>query len=338
MTTTRTPAADCHPADALLAAFVDGRLGGAEQRLMVEHLALCERCREVVAETARTLRDPELAGWLDDAASGDDEQVEPSGGSGRLLMPPPGRFRRALPWVATLCAAAGVAALLVLTPAGRGLLGLGDERAAVAGLTAGLEGEETRRFFADRGYEEGRQGWEVLMGGDAPALDAEASFQLGVQVAFLDAALRAQESAAAYTLAARVSSRVDPLVASIFYRDLARRIDAGAGFETLLAAHARCEENLRAEGGAYQVAWYDLGRWAAAARLAVVAREASWFDERTHRRELRRATRREWPPAVAAPLASVTGLIAGGIEEGEWPALELAAAELIAAGGDHDGR
>jgi len=334
---TRTPTADRHPADALLAAFVDGRLGGTEHRHLVEHLSTCESCREVVAETARTLRDPELAGWLDDDADGDEEEAEPSAGSSGVLVPAAGRFRRARPLIATLAAAAGIAALLFLTPTGREILGLGGGEVAVAELTAGLEGEAIQDYVADEGYEDGDHGWTVYAGtGTISEIDPETSFKAGVRVAELDVMLRLDEREAAATVVARLLAMVDSLNAAIYYTEIQQELNEGTDRETLLEYSRLGNELLRAEDRSDSLDWYDLGRWAAAGDLAALAEDRTWFRRSVVRRELRRMEKRQWPPEVSDPLAAIRDLMTGGVEQAEWNDLRQAFDALIEAGGNHD--
>lgn len=327
MTAPTATARGRHPADVALAAFVDGRLAGAERRRLVEHLASCEVCREVVAETAKTLRDPELAAVLDAAEEDDDEANQPSPAADNLLMPPPTRFRRALPLIATLAAAAGVTALLVLTPVGRGFLGL--DPLGVGALTDGLE---------SAGYtERGDHGWDVFMGGGTiEDVEPETRFQIGVRAAELDVALRHDRQAARRVLA-RLRELADPLVASFYYDQLDQRLadDDEEDVATLLALTAGGEASLRAEESS-SLPWYELGRWAGAGSLAARSEDASWFRRRAVRREWRRLRGEGWPPAIEGPLAEIEGLLAHRIEDAEWAPLQEALAALIAAGGDHD--
>ena len=54
-----------------LAAFVEGRLEGAEQAAVIEHLSDCEACREVVAESRALLAE------LDPAAAAPQAPARP---------------------------------------------------------------------------------------------------------------------------------------------------------------------------------------------------------------------------------------------------------------------
>lgn len=339
MNVTRTPTASRHPADALLAAFVDGRLGGDEHRRLVAHLSGCEVCREVVAETAKTLRDSELTGCFDDE-EGTEEDVEPSSSRpGKVLRPAKSRFRRALPLIATLTAAAAVAALLVLTPAGRGILGLGSED-EVAELTAGLEGEEIRRFLTLGDYDSDWGGG--LLGESSPLaeLDAETSFQLGARVTQLDVALHLRERDAAKVLAVRVSALVSDPTVSLFYgggQGLQGRLAEEADSAELLQLNARGDEGLRSGDESASLHWYDLGRWTAAGSLAALAEDPTKLRQPTFQRQGRRLNRRDWPPAVEGPLAAISSLLADGVDEGEWNALRQEFEKLMEAGGNHDG-
>lgn len=334
MNVPRTPTTSSHPADALLAAFVDGQLDGDEHRQLVEHLAGCEVCREVVAETAKTLRDPELAGFLDDDGDGD-EDVEPSSGSsGKVLRPKKSRFRRALPLIATLTAAAAVTALLVLTPAGRGILGW--QQATVAELTTDLEGEGVRTHLATGGFEARNHGWDVTLGTTLANLDDETAFQLGVRVSELDVALRLDDKAAAKLINAKLSLLAsDVTIVDLFFVEVDKGLAEGEPTETLLRYNSRADELIRGDESTTLV-WYELGRWAAAGQLASKSEDQPWFARSSVRRELRRLRREEWPPAIEGTLDSISGLVAAGVDSDEWAELRAAFDDLLRAGGNHD--
>ena len=73
-----------HPELETLAAFVDGRLSGAERASVVEHLASCDDCLEVVAETAAV-----------------QEELDAETSSPGQVVRQPGAWRRWMPAVAS---------------------------------------------------------------------------------------------------------------------------------------------------------------------------------------------------------------------------------------------
>ena len=137
------PSTAGHPSLEAVAAFVDGRLGGEERRRMVEHLAHCDDCQELVTETVLLLRETDSEDAQGDETpteEGEDASEVPAK-SGHLLVPSPRRFRRALPLIAALAAAACLA-LLIWTPAGEWILGHAARDVSVADLTTDLPASE----------------------------------------------------------------------------------------------------------------------------------------------------------------------------------------------------
>ena len=84
---------------------------------------------------------------------------------GRLLVPPPGRFRRALPLIAALTAAAGIA-LLLWTPAGDWILRRDDRVVPVEDLTSALPTDQPALQQALSDGIDGH-GWPTTPGGYA---------------------------------------------------------------------------------------------------------------------------------------------------------------------------
>lgn len=299
-----------HPDAETLAAFVDGRLSGAERNRVVEHLAACDRCHEVVTDTVHLLRDPALA-------EDEEEDISPAVTPGKVLRPPAGRFRRALPLAAALAAAALVA-LLVWTPAGEWILNpLFPTAGTVADLTNPLPLDDATRTAV--GTVE--RHWPTYLGPDDGMTHAAATaFRLGVRNAELGVALAADAgSVGEYT------REVLSLLAEVeFSAHIASLYEPGPTPARLAEADGKLAELLGRD-----TPWYALGRWAGVARLAADTGHTGWFARPAPRRTLRSLRRNDWPPDVAGRLDAVDALADGGVDANERASLAMELAELI---------
>lgn len=297
-----------HPSIEEIAASIDGRLDDGERERLNVHLADCEDCYELFAETARFLRDE---GWQ--AGIPDDTTADEA--DSRVLHPSFGRWRRSGWIAATLAAAAaGVAAVLVWSPA-RDFLR--DAPPSVAELTAELPPADALSPFVAASWED--HGWGVARtAGPTTGPQEERAFQIGVRMVEMDVALAAGEAELAQRLADDLASllegveRADPLV--ILYggsSGLRGPLEAGEPPATLLDLHRQGDAFLAPDagrGGFVDATWYPLGKWAGAARLAAAVGDQTFFVDRSTRRELRRLGRQELPPGVARPLSRLEEL------------------------------
>lgn len=244
-----------------LAALIDGRLPTAEAARVRAHLASCEDCYEVFAETLHL-----------------QEELRRSEG-GVVLFPFEGRRKVRPLW------AAAVAAVLV---AGVGvglwhLLGTPDLSVAVLS-----------KQVAGRAAEPAKAAWTDAMRGGAEDKDTageKLSFQSGVAVFNLQVALDRNDERAANSAASQVcrvlgisreQNRPDaPLKSSqvpfldqaltTFYGELPGKLVQGApgSFASEAAAQA---EALR-QAGSLDKGYFDLGAWAEAGRLAALSKK-----------------------------------------------------------------
>ena len=342
----RSAAASHHPALDQVAAFVDGRLTGEARRRMVEHVASCDDCQELVTETTLLLRDAagEEATSAGGADDDDEERAEAPAGPGRLLVPPPGRFRRALPLLAALAAAAGIA-LFVWTPAGDWILGHRGREAAVADLTASLPtGDAALQRSLATGFD--RHDWSTVRGTSAPLTPRqESTFRLGVRVAELDVALRTGDAETARLLTYRIETLLDesldlPSLSGYFAGPGSIRdgLAGGAASSTLLALDAEADELLipgpgRDDPGPVDGTIYALGKWAAAGQLAAAAGDLDWFSAAGPRRQLRRLAKADLPADLARPVAVVAETLDDGPTTADLPRLRDALTQLVDRGG-----
>jgi len=334
-----------HPALEEVAAFVDGRLGAEERRRMVEHLLHCDECQELITETVLLLREPAIHDEAPASGPADDEEEtgEAPKASGRLLVPSPGRFRRALPLIAALAAAASIA-VLVWTPAGERILGFGGRDVSVAVVTSVLptDDPDLQRTLAS-GFD--GHGWPAVRGDEAlrtPAL--EATFQLGVRIAELDTALRSGDGDTARILTYRIETLLEglDLTSLIGYYagpgSIRDGLSSGIPATIPIRLNAEADDLLapgpeRDDPGFVNGTYFALGKWAAAAQLAAAVGELDWFGEPGPRRQLRRLRDAELPADLAMPLESVAKAVEAGPPATDLPRLRVALAELVTRGG-----
>lgn len=314
-----------------IAAYLDGCLDGGDRERVTLHLAECNDCYELFAETARFLRDE------DRGAATTEANLQPAA-EARVLWPAAGRWRRTGWITATFAAAAaGLAALLVWTPAGDFLRA---DPPTVADLAAMLPPAETVSPVVETSWE--GHGWPIRRGArSALGPEEERAFQIGVRIVELEIALTAGNRELAKRLTTDLEGLLDevddadPLVVlygeSVGLRGLleagaptADLLDLNRQGDRLLGRDEAKEEHLRF----VDAHWYALGRWAAAAHLATTLGDASFVTDR----ELRRFARREVPDEVERPLHRLAALAADHPER-RLPEIERTLAELIAVAG-----
>ncbi len=296
-----------------LAAFIDGTLTGVERDRVLRVLGEDAEQYRVFADASRSLE--EIGA---DLRSGD--------------APPStiGRTRRR--WLMMIPVLAAAAVLVVVFPRRRvegPLSGLVDGAALVStpgngSLAAGLGGDWDQ------------PGWTVSRGDDGAPSSSARGFRLGARVVAIDIAREAGDQAALKSLAASVvqilleSPGGGPVAAA--YRNLSAG-DAIPSRERVLLAAAEA----RAMGS--ETAWFDLGEWAEAARLATLA---GAFGQLSSESPLARAAlevagrlARNGDPEAAGvlePLRRAAGLLRSGVDRERRPAFSAALAALIAAG------
>lgn len=283
-----TPPGGC-PDAGELAAFIDGRLAGAERARVVEHLAACERCYAVFSAVG-DFQEEEREG---DAAAG-----PPLSFTGRRS-----RFPAAAAWAAAagLILALG-AAWLVASRWSSGRVSSHQLIAALDAAPAALAGDL----------------WQgpVYRSPLAPELElAQRDFLLGVHLVDLRIALAAGDAEAAE----RVLAQIDNVIGgdffffdegSGFYGQAREQIEQGRPPAELLAGAAAQERDLDELLGVELA----LGKWTEAARLAAASGDAPYLEGRRGGRLLSRLLAPEedplLDPRVLEELRSVETLLA----------------------------
>jgi putative zinc finger protein len=271
-----------HPENATLAAFLDGKLAGAERQRVVEHLADCTECYEVFVGTARFLEEEGKGGVL------------PWPGTRR----PWWRRRRGL-----TAAAAGVAAIALLVQA----QGRTGPPSSAQRLVAALSDQAAE---ADNPLP-GR----VSALGFAPESDRDpAARWLGAQFLEVRAGLRSSEPKAAAAPAAGLAGALSDL-GQPADGDVARRLA-----EALLAgrrpedAHRDLDSLERRVARRFPPQQLAFGAWADASRRAAAAEDAAFFNGPVYRDFRRGIDERSLPDAARKQLHDIDVKLADGLD------------------------
>lgn len=280
-----------------LAAFVEGRLEANERTAVIEHLAGCDACREVVAESRA------LAGELELVAREAAPEVVPFPVRRRLL--PGWRF--------------GVAAALVLVGAGLGffvLLRPPSVEALLGRLVNRGDAVHLPATWTD-------PTWSVMRGEGPTLSDRAVAFRLGVRSADLALALAMRDQEAVRRLAAEnvlLLSGVpfsEPIATT--YREIAAKAsEPSTNWSELARSAVAAGAEVRDSTDENLV---ELGRWAETGRLLASSRSSM------------RAPR---PPKAARSTVELAESVAAAEHSthgGDLVARESAFERLVARGG-----
>ncbi len=258
----------CPPVEEL-AAFIDGALAEEERDLVKAHLADCERCLEVYADTLR-FQESESA------------TTAPVTGLSSHRAKQTGTNGRGRRWWVGLAAAAALAVAIAI-PLRDSILGpptIGDQflaSQAAVHLDAATSG--TTSFDATS--------WSYTRSGGSYSEGLslqERSTRLGARLVDLEVALRSDNSQEAMALLPEIidltSSFEGAEHVAFAYRDLANRLKSGEQTGETLATSAQAEELLE---GIADDDFVELGRWAEASRLAAAQGNTRFFGLETVR-------------------------------------------------------
>lgn len=250
-----------HPELEILAAYVDGRLSSAERARVAAHLASCEDCFEVFAETVRL--------------TAEGEALAPLKGADSYPFP----FRRMAPgWRWAAAVAAGLAVFAV---------GLTSYQAFVARPEI-----STARLVKPLAAEAdlSRQTWpeDVMRGGDTPSNLASAyeSFQAGVLDVGLELNLEQGNRKGAAETSRRMANVLNGILLmdeeTSLFRDNTETLRSGT-----LPAETRERMRTALSTPLLDQVHVDFGRWAEAGRLSALAGQDGFFQDRRNRRFLK---------------------------------------------------
>ena len=297
----------------LIAAFIDGKLGGVERERVVKLLGASEPAFEIYADAVRT--------------RGDIDQADT--GSVLSLDDRRNRKRRTSGWWTAAPVAAAAVLLLAVMPvirARRGVSGLDLPTRALLAPLNGQAGLATAlRVQLDQ------PSWSVTRGGSSVAVDSTSALRLGVRAADLQAALALEDRERAARIAREVADLLRPVSVSnasvAEYETIRTRLVNGDSIAAVNAAATSAETNLDA---LLDSRWLGFGKWYGAGELAALAHSASFFSDAHTRAFLDSAIERgRLAPEDVELLRQVAGIAKRGVADGDFATLREKFAELI---------
>jgi hypothetical protein len=293
----------------LLAAFIDGRLSGAERERVVRLLAESEDAFEVYSDAVMARGELEEATGLSLVAH---------------------RERRSKRWwIAGIPAAAAAALLIAVLPVAQ---------ARRANATLAMRAESIAQPLTDRlqlamalgsTWDEGR--WSVNRGGGATFVDSTAALRLGVRATDLQVALAVEDRERAGRTAAEMVELLGSVnlsdSVSAEYGGLRKRITNGDSIGAIVGAASTADDNLR---DFLDSRWYGVGKWLAAGELAARTHSADFFKASETTRFLDAAIRGGgFAPDEVEALRRVDDIAKRGVAENEFETIRETFARLI---------
>jgi hypothetical protein len=290
-----------------LAALIDGRLPTAEAARVRAHLASCEDCYEVFAETLHLqeeLRDQPV-----------EKEVPGKERKTRRVLPFPSKedLKPHLWWAA---------AALLVTVLGFGLYQRPPDR-SVASLAA----------RTGKVVQVGNMAWGERTRG-AGSHEGDPSFRLGVELLNLQVALESKDGNTADAAAATVYGLLEPIAfmdekSKEFYRKLRVRIPNQTP-ESLSTETAKEADVLHGSNSLDEFD-FELGTWAEAGRFAAYSRHAAFFDPKSARYFMRKLPKEEDPNVTAALKVINARLAVRQLGLGDYAALKSAFDQILKA-------
>lgn len=297
----------------LIAAFIDGRLSGADRARAMKLLAESEAAFEVYSDALRVRADLDDRGVVSIAAAR--------------------RRRGHRGWWGVVPLAAAAALLFAIVP--RMGSGVGD--GALSAPSAVLARPLTARadLAAALGGDWSTRTWSVSRGGSTGAVDSATAFRLGARAVDLYVALAVDDRQRVGQLSGEMLGALSQLTlsdaAAAEYSALRAQLTGGESREQLLAQAARAEVAMEQRLGS---SWFGFGRWCAAGELAAAARSADFFTSDVTADFLESADEsRTFAPADTEALRRVADLARKGVTGGEFDAIRQILQTLISRHG-----
>ena len=294
----------------LVAAFIDGRLSGAERERVVRLLAQSEEAFEIYADAVRARDDLDADGII---------RL-----SDRRLVP-----SRRPRWLTAGAPLAAAAALLIAV-----LPRVLSSPAATFAMPAEsiaqpLTGRPQLAMALRSALDEPR--WSATRGGVSTFVDSTAALRLGARATDLQVALAIGDRERAGRVAAEMVELLDSVNLSdavrAEYGKLRKRIATEDSIGPIVGAAAAADELLRDFLG---TRWYGMGKWLAAGELAARAHSADFFKSSETARFIEAAIRSGgFAPDEVEALRRVEGAAKRGIAESEFETVRETFAKLI---------
>ena len=295
----------------LIAAFIDGRLSGAERERAVRLLAESEAAFEIYSDAVMARGDLKETPVL--SLTGHREER---------------RSRRW--WIAGVPAAAAAALLIAVFPA---------VQARRANATLAMHADSIAQPLTSRPqlalalgptWDEGR--WSVNRGGGSTFVDSTVALRLGVRAMDLQVALAVRDRDRASRLAAEMAELLGSVslgdAARVEYAGLRKRIVDGDSIGEVVTAASAADDYLR--DLFVKLPWFGFGKWFAACELAARAHSADFFSSPETERFLEAAIRSgRFARDDVEALRRVAALAKRRVSDNEFEAVRETFAKLI---------
>lgn len=311
-----------------IAAFIDGRLSGAERDRVAKLIAESDAAFEIYAGAVAA-------------------RVDVGGGDSVISLTE--RRRDSRPrrwWVAAVPVAAAAALLIAVLPRMQGRGGDATSELSAVILSPLISPSAVRPLVAQSapGAASGRtqlavalgpawdeQRWSATRGAGATLLDSTAALRLGVRATDLQLALALGDREHASRIAAEMVKVLRPMNLSdsqqADYGALGARITRGDSVDQIAVAALDAEKGL---GEFLDSRWFALGKWFAAGEVAARAHSVTFFKSTETTRFLESAIKRDRLGSEDVQLLrDVEGFVARGVVPGEFEPVRQKFAELI---------
>jgi hypothetical protein len=304
----------------LVAAFIDGKLSGADRERVVRLLADSEEAFEIYADAVRARADLEAEGIIPLPVP-DPVPVRPA------ADPVPIRRSRWLTAGAPLAAAAAL--LIAVLPRVETNLANAAFAMRAESIAQPLTGRPQLAMALRSGLDEPR--WSATRGGPSTFVDTTAALRLGARATDLEVAIAVGDRERAGRLVTEMVELLDSVTLSdatrAEYGELRHRITTGDSISSIKAAAATADEHLH---DFLDSRWYGTGKWLAASELAARAHSADFFKSSETARFLKAAIRSgEFAPDEVEALRQVERAAKRGIAENEFTMVRETFAKLI---------
>jgi hypothetical protein len=307
----------------LVAAFIDGRLSGAERDRVVRLLAESEAAFEIYADAVRARDDLDA----DTVVPFPEPRPDPRPDA----RPDPRPDPRPRHWwrTAGVPLAAAAALLIAVLPAVQSRRANATFAMRAESIAQPLTGRPQLAMALRSALDAPR--WSVTRGGGSTFVDSTAALRLGVRATDLQVALAVGDRERAGRAAAEMVELLGSVnlsdAASAEYGDLRKRIANGDSIGQVIGAAATADDNLR---HFLDSRWYGVGKWLAAGELAARAHSADFFKSSETARFLDAAIRSgSFAPDEVEALRQVEGVAKRGMSENEFETVRARFAELI---------
>ena len=295
----------------LIAAFIDGKLGGAERERVVKLLGASEPAFEIYADAVRTRGDIDADGSV---YSLDDRR---------------NRERRRSRWWSAAPVAAAAVLLLAVMPVIRARRGVSGLDLPTQALLEPLNGQAS--LATALRVQLDQPSWSVTRGGSSVAVDSASALRLGVRAADLQAALALEDRERAGRIAQEMADLLRPVSVSnasvAEYEAIRTRLVNRDSISAVNAAATSAETNLDA---LLDSPWFGFGKWYGAGELAALAHSASFFSDPHTKEFLDSAIERgRLAPEDVELLRQVAEIAKRGVADAEFATLREKFAELI---------